>query len=219
MDRGHVQAFYSRATAQLATLPAVTGVTMASSLPISGGEGNGDLTIEGRPAAPGELGAVTTRRTALNYFQVMGVALAGPATAQKLVPFSGWVHGTENDVFQPPPPGSLFVDASLTGIATQLGLFTLKYQLTVKLPDGTATGSGQLIAANGDSISATIVGTSTLTDTPGVASIMEIYTITGGTGRFAGAKGSLKLRRLVELATGVTAGSFDGAITSPAAAH
>jgi putative ABC transport system permease protein len=70
-----VQAFYSRATAKLATLPAVTGVTMASSLPITGGEGNGDLTIEGRPAAPGDLGAVTTRRTALNYFQVMGIPL------------------------------------------------------------------------------------------------------------------------------------------------
>jgi putative ABC transport system permease protein len=70
-----IQAFYSRATAQLATLPGVTGVTIASSLPISGGDGTGDLTIEGRTAAPGDLGAVTTRSTTPDYFRVMGIPL------------------------------------------------------------------------------------------------------------------------------------------------
>ena len=74
-DDAAIQSFYSRATAQLATLPGVSGVTMASSLPISGGDGTGDLTIEGRAAAPGELGAVTTRRTAPGYFRVMGIPL------------------------------------------------------------------------------------------------------------------------------------------------
>ncbi len=74
-DGSAFQTFYSRATAQLVTLPTVTGVPMASSLPISGGDGNGDLTIEGRPAAPGELGAVTTRRTTPDYLHVMGIPL------------------------------------------------------------------------------------------------------------------------------------------------
>jgi putative ABC transport system permease protein len=74
-DAASFQAFYSRATAQLASLPAVTGVTLVNSLPISGGDGNGDLTIEGRPAAPGELGAVTARRTTPEYFRVMGIPL------------------------------------------------------------------------------------------------------------------------------------------------
>jgi putative ABC transport system permease protein len=71
-----IQALYSRSTARLATLPGVTGVTMASSLPISGGDGTGDLSIERNPAAPGELGAVTTRRTTPDYFRVMGIPLA-----------------------------------------------------------------------------------------------------------------------------------------------
>jgi len=70
-----IQSFYSRATAQLDNLPGVAGVTMASSLPISGGDPTGDLTIEGRAAAPGELGAVTTRRTTPDYFRVMGIPL------------------------------------------------------------------------------------------------------------------------------------------------
>jgi putative ABC transport system permease protein len=70
-----IQSFYSRATAQLASIPGVTGVTLATFLPISGGDGTGDLTIEGNAAAPGELGAVTTCVTTPGYFRVMGIPL------------------------------------------------------------------------------------------------------------------------------------------------
>lgn len=147
-------------------------------------------------------------------------ALVGPAAAaDKQVPFSGSVQGNETDVFQGPPPGSLLVDGSVTGIATHLGRFTLTYKVTVNLLAGSSTGFAELIAANGDSIFTTIVGQGDPTDTPGIASIVEINTITGGTGRFAGAKGSFTLERLVDLATGVTSGSFHGTITSPGSAH
>ena len=147
-------------------------------------------------------------------------ALVGPAAAaEKQVPFSGSVQGNETDVFQGPPPGSLLVDGSVTGIATHLGRCTLTYKVTVNLLAGSSTGFAQLIAANGDSIFTTIVGQGEPTDTPGIARIVEINTITGGTGRFAGAKGSFTLERLVDLATGVTSGSFHGTITSPGAAH
>ena len=74
-DDASIQGFYSRATTQIAGLPGVTGVTLTTSLPISGGDGTGDLTIEGNPAAPGELGAVTTRSTTPDYFNVMGIPL------------------------------------------------------------------------------------------------------------------------------------------------
>ena len=76
-----------------------------------------------------------------------------------------------------------------------------------------------MIAANGDSIFTTIVGQGQPTDTPGVNRIAEINTITGGTGRFAGAVGSFTVERLVNLSTGFTSGSFHGTITSPGAAH
>ena len=42
--------------------------------------------------------------------------------------------------------------------------------------------------------------------------IVESYTITGATGRFAGAAGALTVERVVELATGVTSGRFKGNI-------
>ena len=89
---------------------------------------------------------------------------------------------------------------STTGIASHFGQFSFTYQLTATLANGTATGSGHLIAANGDSVYTTITGSADLT-TPGLASITEIDTITGGTGRFAGAQGSFTVERLVVSAT------------------
>jgi len=76
-----------------------------------------------------------------------------------------------------------------------------------------------LIAANGDNVYTTIVGSAVPEATPGVDSITEINTITGGTGRFAGAQGSFTVMRLVTLATGFTSGSFNGTITPPGATH
>ncbi|HET7217906.1 MAG TPA: hypothetical protein VFJ02_07650, partial [Vicinamibacterales bacterium] len=59
-------------------------------------------------------------------------------------------------------------------------------------------------------------GHATLT-APGVLSIVETATITGGTGRFADATGSFTVERVFNQATGVTTGSFEGTISSPGA--
>jgi hypothetical protein len=147
-------------------------------------------------------------------------ALAVPAAALNQVPFKGSLQGHEIDTPQGgPPPTTLSVDGNATGVATLVGQFSFSYQLTVILANGTATGSAQLIAANGDSVFTTVAGSSEPTTTPGVNSITEINTITGGTGRFAGAQGSFIVERLINLATGFTSGSFHGSITSPGAAH
>jgi len=151
---------------------------------------------------------------------LLTASLAVPAAAQKQVPFKGSLQGHEMDTPQGgPPPTTVIADGSATGIATHVGQFSFSYQLTVILANGTATGSAQLIAANGDSIFTTITGSSEPTATPGVLSITEIDIITGGTGRFAGAQGSFTVERLVNQATGFTSGSFHGSITSPGAAH
>jgi len=142
------------------------------------------------------------------------------AAAQKQVPFKGSMQGNETDTPEGgPPPTTLSVDGSTTGIATHVGQFSFSYQLTVNLANGTATGSGRLIAANGDSFDTTIVGSSELTATPGVVSITEINTITGGTGRFSGAQGSFTVERLLNMGTGFTSGSFHGTISPPGATH
>jgi len=150
---------------------------------------------------------------------LLAAAFAVAAAAQKQVPFKGSMQGQEIDTPEGgPPPTTLSVDGNTTGIATHVGQFSFSYQLTVTLANGTATGFGHLIAANGDSIDTTIVGQGTPTETPGVNHIVEINTITGGTGRFSGAEGSFTVDRLVT-GTGFTSGSLHGTITSPGAAH
>jgi len=152
---------------------------------------------------------------------LLTVALTGPAVAaDKLVPFSGSLHAKESIVsFQGAPPVAFVEDGSGGGIATLIGLFTLTWKFTVIIADGTGSGPVHFIAANGDEIFSTAEGASEPTSTPGVFHIVEVQTITGGTGRFANAKGSFIVDRLTDLNTGLTSGSFHGTVTSPGSAH
>jgi putative ABC transport system permease protein len=70
-----VARFYRNLQQRLSVLPGVSGATIVNRLPISGGEGNGDIAIEDRTSAEGELGASTVRGVMPNYFTVMGIPL------------------------------------------------------------------------------------------------------------------------------------------------
>ena len=112
----------------------------------------------------------------------------------------------------PLAPPFLQVDVEAAGKATNLGRFTLDVPHVVNAANGTAIGTYEFTAANGDKVYATFTGVATPTATPGVLSIEETATITGGTGRFAGATGNFTVTRLVSNATGVSKGSIDGTI-------
>jgi hypothetical protein len=128
---------------------------------------------------------------------ILTASLAGSATVQKQAPFKGALQGHEIDTPQGgPPPTTLLVDGSATGVGTHVGDFSLSYGATVNLADGTATGSTQLIAANGDSILTTFAGTSEPTATPGIANITEINTIIGWYGSLRGSPGELHCRAI-----------------------
>ena len=81
--------------------------------------------------------------------------------------------------------------------------------------NGTAKGTYQFVAANGDRLTAFFSGQAKSTSTPGVLAIVETATITGGTGRFAGATGSFTCMRLYNMVAGTTTGSFAGTISAP----
>ena len=143
---------------------------------------------------------------------ILTAAVPIPAAAQNQVPFKGAMQG--NDVDTPgPSPGTVVVSTRGTGIGTHLGQFSFTQQETVNLVAFTATGSAHWVAANGDTIDTTLIGSAELTPTPGVLSITEVHTITGGTGRFAGAQGSFTVERLASAVTFLTSGSFHGTIT------
>ena len=149
---------------------------------------------------------------------LLTAVLAVPAAAQKRVPFKGTIQG--HNVDSPgPSEGTIVVTTTGTGIGTHLGDFLFTQVAKVNRAARTNAGSAHWIAANGDSIDTTFTGSAELTATPGVISITEIHTITGGTGRFSGAQGSFTVERLASGVTFLTSGSFHGTITSPGAAR
>jgi len=136
-------------------------------------------------------------------------ALHGALAAEK--PFKGSFQAVETQAVQFP---ILTVTGRGTGNATHLGKFTMTYEAEVNLLTRVGIGSVEFIAANGDRVFADIRGQSTPTGTPHVVSIVEVLTITGGTGRFAGANGTLISERLLDQVTGNTSGAFDGTIVT-----
>jgi hypothetical protein len=71
----------------------------------------------------------------------------------------------------------------------------------------------RLIDANGDSIFAYGTGhADPVTPDPPVFHITGINTVTGGTGRYAGARGSFGVDRTIDLSTGDSSGTFNGVI-------
>jgi hypothetical protein len=134
--------------------------------------------------------------------------LAGPTAAGEQAPFKGSFEGTVTRSL-PPPPISVLVEGAGTG--TQLGHFTVAIPHLVTPPNG--SGFYHFVAANGDTLTAEFKGVSAPTATPGVLYIEETATITGGTGRFAGATGSFTCERWYDMIAGTTTGSFEGTIT------
>jgi hypothetical protein len=107
---------------------------------------------------------------------------------------------------------TLFVTANGSGEATELGRFTASYQMEANLLDMSLSESVSFAGANGDSLQANAVGQAIEDRTPGMFNIVQIYTITDGTGRFAGASGTLTLKRLVSITVGVASSTFEGYI-------
>ena len=143
-------------------------------------------------------------------------ALAGRAAAEEQSPIKGSIQGVEIADVQFP---KLFVDGSGSGRATHLGRFTMTYELEVDFLTSQTFGSSVFTAANGDSLTTDITGLGAPTANPDVASVVEVHTITGGTGRFAAATGSFIRKYLLNLVTGVTSGSFDGTLVIHSAKH
>jgi hypothetical protein len=138
------------------------------------------------------------------------VALASIAVSAAAVetPFKGTVNAVETGTANFP---TRFLDRQGTGTATYLGRYTEHVTMQINIPTLSSTGAATFTAANGDTLLATVAGQATRTS-PTTLSIVEVYTITGGTGRFADATGSFTLHSTLDQTTGVSTGAFSGAI-------
>ena len=139
------------------------------------------------------------------------------ALRREEVPFKGRLEGVvTRRTPLVPPLVSLLTEG--TGNATHLGRFTVEIAHVVDTVARTLTGSYEFTAANGDTLIADVTGQFGPTlENPRVLLSVETATITGGTGRFAGATGSFTVERLLNLDTLLTTVSFEGTISSPGA--
>lgn len=114
-----------------------------------------------------------------------------------------------------PQPGTPIVVRHLEGEgnASHLGRFTVVADFTLNLATASGGGSTTYTAANGDVLTASTTGQAVVGQ--GTAVVTETVTITGGTGRFDGASGTLTVVRRIVQATGASTGTIDGTINVP----
>ena len=147
------------------------------------------------------------------------VALVSSAVEAGVIRINGTIAGSESDAPFPNPAEGFYVNGSFTSTDTALGPFTLFYSIPadfafVFTPPGNPGASRLIVgdAANGDSILTCLIGNNPDLCANGDLHIVELATIMGGTGRYAGARGSLTLDGCSNLATGETSGTISGTI-------
>lgn len=136
------------------------------------------------------------------------------------LPFRGTFTGQSAAVFDCPPtcpPTSFTATGLYEGTATHLGRFTASFTEVVDIASATATGTIDFVAANGDVLHTTTAGSEDGFTPPNISTVSSLATITGGTGRFAGASGTITVRftQVIDFAAGtaeVVSGSLDGVI-------
>jgi hypothetical protein len=151
--------------------------------------------------------------TCLALAVVSMLSFVAPVAAGDEVPLKGNLQGDVVHTAVSPTVDSVTITAA--GNVAQLGRATITSTHLVDRVARMAVGTYEFTAANGDTVRAEFTGRATPTATPGVLAIVENATITGGTGRFAGATGSFTIERLYDQVAGVTAGTIEGTISSP----
>ena len=156
------------------------------------------------------------KRISLMTAIFLTVALASSAVEAGVIQINGTIAGSESYAPFPDPAQGFYVNGSVTSTDTQLGPFTQFYTAPVAFAfPGEDTGASRLIvgdAANGDSILACFLGINSGLCANGDLRHVDPWTIIGGTGRYAGARGSFTTDQCSNLDTGETSGTISGTI-------
>ena len=159
------------------------------------------------------------KRISLTTAIFLTVALVSSSVEAGVIQINGTIAGSESGAPFPDPAEGIYVNGSVMSTDTALGPFTLVYSLPVEFafantPPGNAGGSRLVVgdAANGDSILTSYLGNNPGSCANGDGHIVETNTIVGGTGRYAGARGSFTTDQCSNLDTGETSGTISGTI-------
>nr|MDQ3569330.1 hypothetical protein [Actinomycetota bacterium] len=121
-------------------------------------------------------------------------------------------------------PPNVIITGTAEGQASHLGRSTATFSIAVSLartdvpncptPGTTEIYTATLTAANGDTI--TLEGTGYGCQTsPTTLAVVDTVTVTGGTGRFEGASGSLTVQTAVDQPSGTETFTVDGTLSTP----
>ena len=145
------------------------------------------------------------KRISLMTAIFLTVALVSSAVEAGVIRINGTIAGTESGAPFPNPAEGFYVNGSVTSTDTALGPFTLVYSVPVAFafagtPPGNVGASRLIVgdAANGDSILTWFLGNNRGSCANGDLRLVDPDTIIGGTGRYAGARGSFTTGPMLE---------------------
>jgi hypothetical protein len=148
----------------------------------------------------------------LTVAAIAALATAADARAGEQVPFKGSDRGTFT-ITPTADPAVVFTQDVSFGVATHLGAYRLDAHEYVNLVTLEITGGAfTLTGANGDTISGTYVGTGALNGA--VVTYLVSGPVTSGTGRFAGASGTLTWSGFGDLVALTLADEISGTISA-----
>ena len=163
---------------------------------------------------PGSPGAPSPIHPGNNSDTASGASSGTMASAAVKMPFKGSLQGNADPpVFEPPPSPYFSAHLLAEGQAAHLGRFTMDYSHRVSLDTLEGLGTALFTAANGDTLMTDVKGKATPAGSPTAFTVVEVHTVTGGTGRFAGATGTFTVTRAVDFANPFTSGEIDGWIS------
>ena len=151
-------------------------------------------------------------RTLIGLVLLPVLALPMQAAAKDRLPLKGSETGTFR--LLGPCESGMTLEVTGTGHSTMLGKYRGRYSECFDPATGAVTGGTfTLTAANGDKVSGTFSGQARPTDDPTVVAYHDPGVITGGTGRFADAGGTMTTSGLANLATGEYTGTITGSVS------
>ena len=159
------------------------------------------------------------KRISLMTAIFLTVALVSSAVEAGVIRINGTIAGSESDAPFPDPAEGFYVNGSFTSTDTQLGPFTAFVSLVVDFaflePNPGAPGASRLVVgdpANGDSILTCLIANNAGSCANGDLHAVQEHAVIGGTGRYAGARGSFTLDLCLNFDTGETSGTISGTI-------